>query len=35
MRFCRFGSGDKVLDVNILWDFLKALIKAKVLDATR
>lgn len=32
MRFCRLGPGDRVPDVNTLWDFREALIKAKVLD---
>lgn len=32
MRFCNLGPGDRVPDVNTLWDFREALIKAKALD---
>jgi len=32
MRFCGLGPGDRVLDVNMLWDFREALIKARALD---
>lgn len=32
MRFCGLGPGDRVPDVNTLWDFREALIEAKALD---
>ena len=32
MRFCGLGPGDRVPDVNTLWDFREALIKARALD---
>lgn len=32
MRFCGLGPADRVPDVNTLWDFREALIKAKVVD---
>lgn len=32
MRFCGLGPGDRVPDVNTLWDFREALIKVRALD---